>query len=334
MISFIMPIYNTDIYDLKKTIDSVYRKNLEQFEIILVNDGSTDKQIDVYCKEVKCKDEEHIVYIYQKNQGAAVARNRGLESATGDYICFIDADDELLDDFPDDTSLSKFNFDILVFDYYSYDGKDQLFHLGEERELNNEKDDIYSNILLAPGTYNGFMFGAIWAKLFNRSFLQEKNIRFSDRLRKAQDRRFMLEAVNKAENIFYLPYISYRYYSHMNSITHKRNLNMVKYYGYLYEDIKKYIEMNNIDIGHFKYFSYSIVNEALLLTIYHRENDLNFHMRYKIYRELAKRCELKKYLRHIKISQMPTRKGKLRMILFKLDFFVMIDRAYRYLYKA
>lgn len=91
-ISTIIPVYNTSKY-LKKCIDSIINQSIgfNNIELILVNDGSTDdseKIINKYLKKY-----ENIKYIYQENSGQAVARNKGLELASGDYISFIDSDD-------------------------------------------------------------------------------------------------------------------------------------------------------------------------------------------------------------------------------------------------
>ncbi|WP_161945606.1 glycosyltransferase, partial [Streptococcus suis] len=95
--SFIIPIYNTGIEIIEKCICSILGQRINNFEIILVNDGSSDKVIDDFCKELEST-ESGLIYIYQENQGSAVARNKGLDMATGDYIFFVDADDTLVEE--------------------------------------------------------------------------------------------------------------------------------------------------------------------------------------------------------------------------------------------
>lgn len=110
-VSIIVPIYNTAKY-LPKCLDSIINQTHQNLEIILVDDGSTDdskKIADRYTKKDK-----RVKVIHQKNQGQSAARNTGLSKATGDYISFIDADDEikksfiqnLLSTYSDNTSLS------------------------------------------------------------------------------------------------------------------------------------------------------------------------------------------------------------------------------------
>ena len=90
LVSIIVPIYNVEIY-LRKCIDSLINQILTNIEIILVNDGWTDK-IGQICDEYKIKD-NRIKVIHKENGGLSDARNKGLEIAKGEYVAFIDSDD-------------------------------------------------------------------------------------------------------------------------------------------------------------------------------------------------------------------------------------------------
>lgn len=87
--SVVIPLYNKEHY-IEKTLKSVLNQTLQDFEIIVVDDGSSDKSIDVAKSVVSDK----IRIISQDNQGVSVARNTGIENAKGEYIAFLDADDE------------------------------------------------------------------------------------------------------------------------------------------------------------------------------------------------------------------------------------------------
>ena len=88
MISVIIPVYNRE-KTVKKAIDSVLAQTWKDMEIIVIDDGSTDKSAEV----IKSIKDARIKYIYQKNAGACAARNHGLDLATGDIIAFHDSDD-------------------------------------------------------------------------------------------------------------------------------------------------------------------------------------------------------------------------------------------------
>ena len=90
LISIIVPIYNVEKY-LNQCIQSIVKQTYKNLEIILIDDGSTDKSPEL-CDEWATND-KRIKVIHQKNQGAAMAKNQGLESATGELIAFVDSDD-------------------------------------------------------------------------------------------------------------------------------------------------------------------------------------------------------------------------------------------------
>ncbi|WP_010522321.1 glycosyltransferase family 2 protein [Aquimarina agarivorans] len=86
--SIIIPLFNKELY-IKKTLDSVFKQTVQDYEIIIVNDGSTDDSLKL-CKEYNV---DNMLIIDQKNQGAPIARNNGITKAAGKYIAFLDADD-------------------------------------------------------------------------------------------------------------------------------------------------------------------------------------------------------------------------------------------------
>ena len=88
----IIPLYNKG-WKIKRAIDSVLRQNVQDMEIVVVDDGSTDDGADY----VKGYQDTRIRYVYKKNGGVSSARNKGIEEATGEWLIFLDADDELLD---------------------------------------------------------------------------------------------------------------------------------------------------------------------------------------------------------------------------------------------
>ena len=92
LVSVIIPVYNAEKY-IAKCINSLIEQTLQNFEVIVVNDGSTDNTPDIL-KEL-AKEDSRIIVINQSNQKQGAARNRGLEIAKGKYITFVDADDWL-----------------------------------------------------------------------------------------------------------------------------------------------------------------------------------------------------------------------------------------------
>ena len=87
LVSVIIPNYNYGVF-LLEAVESVFAQTYKNIEIIVVDDGSTDHSIDILTPHVS-----HIKLVVQKNSGVSIARNKGLEKATGDYVCFLDSDD-------------------------------------------------------------------------------------------------------------------------------------------------------------------------------------------------------------------------------------------------
>ena len=96
MISVIVPIYNVEKY-LEECLDSIKNQTYSNIEVILVNDGSTDKSKDI-CERY-CKEDTRFKLINQANQGQSVARNNGVAASAGKYIAFVDSDDIIRHDY-------------------------------------------------------------------------------------------------------------------------------------------------------------------------------------------------------------------------------------------
>jgi glycosyltransferase involved in cell wall biosynthesis len=112
--SVVIPLYNK-AYSIQRCIDSVLNQTTKSFEIIIVNDGSTDSSMEIIEENYNnLLDGENFKLITQDNKGVSVARNTGIENSSYDYICFLDADDEWLPSFLETISL-------LVRDYPSAD---------------------------------------------------------------------------------------------------------------------------------------------------------------------------------------------------------------------
>lgn len=92
LISVIIPVYNCEKY-IKKSVQEVLNGQYHNVEIILVNDGSTDRSLEL-CNQLRAQDDRVKVYS-QKNGGPSAARNKGVELAIGEYIIFMDSDDEV-----------------------------------------------------------------------------------------------------------------------------------------------------------------------------------------------------------------------------------------------
>lgn len=261
-VSIIMPVYNGSEY-LEKSILSVINQTLKDIEFICVDDGSEDDSLEVlkdFAGKYDC-----IRVLTQKNQGSGKARNYGMDEAKGEYIGFIDADDE----FVDADSLEKLYNVAVKNDADIVSGN--LKKLTRDRVMldnpNCRENNYYcfdKDCVISPEDY-----GVPWAfykNLYKTSFLNEKDIRFRDLIR-GQDPVFMAEALSKVDKVygvktdFYaymFPIPGKPYYKVNNSL---KKLHYTKHYKDtfdIYEAAGMYRASEKYKPKLIKYFNYSM----------------------------------------------------------------------------
>lgn len=190
-VSIIMPIYNTSKL-LRPQIQSILSQAYTDYELILVDDGSTDDSGDI-CDEFAKKD-ERITVIHKTNAGVDEARNTGMDIARGQYLYFVDSDDELLLDALQtlaDGMENHENVDISIAGYvYSHDGKaDPPFLPVSSRMFSrNELMDE----LMCPKFQS---LGMPWTNLYKASIIKDNHLRFDKRIHTIDDRVFMVSYI-------------------------------------------------------------------------------------------------------------------------------------------
>lgn len=174
--SIILPIYNVEKY-LSACIDSILNQTFNDFEVILVDDGSPDKCPEI-CDDYARKD-ARVKVIHKPNGGQADARNVGLEAARGDYICYIDSDDYLANDGVLQllADITVNNPDIVHYKFKEWFERDG--HIADCRFDYNVPTEgrtlaeIYCDLVDKDAYYN-----SAWSKIIRRSLLIDNNIRF------------------------------------------------------------------------------------------------------------------------------------------------------------
>lgn len=220
-ISIIVPIYNVQNY-LYECLESLVKQDLENIEIILINDGSTDNS-RVIAEQFQ-KQYKNIKLLNKNNEGLAPTRNYGISLASGKYIMFIDSDDMLNKNVLKDiyNSINKNDYDILIFNGKSFtDNKisnDKYFNINQEVNSLTNNDKIKKIISLHSACF----------KLYSMKFIKENNIMFYNENLYGEDVYFWIKCLNKieAERVGYIDkevYLRrYREGSIMTS-NHKKN---------------------------------------------------------------------------------------------------------------
>lgn len=190
IISIIVPVYNTEQY-LNHCIDSILSQTFTDFELLLIDDGSTDKSGDI-CDEYARKD-ERIKVFHKKNGGVSSARNMGLDYVQGEWITFVDADDWIVKDCLN-LDYSLFQEDLIIFSYYhNFETSNNLaFSINQfVAKGKNELNDLYQAFI-----HKGF-FRTVWSKLFKRSLIN--NLRFDESVSIGEDHLFLLNYLCEIE---------------------------------------------------------------------------------------------------------------------------------------
>ena len=205
-LSVIVPVFNAE-RTLDRCMNSVLNQEFASYEIILVDDGSTDSS-GVMCDRY-AQMNEHVVCIHQKNSGVSAARNSGLDRARGEYVMFLDSDDALLPYALDDmfNELTGEDFELGGYAVYS-DGHPSeeicpsasLIYRGGEAGYFFQ-DNIRRNTV---------MLDSCWGKLFRRELIGDQ--RFDESLSYAEDKLFVLEYLSKCKSFLTVSSPVYAYY--------------------------------------------------------------------------------------------------------------------------
>lgn len=206
-ISVIIPIYNAE-YFLRRCIDSILAQTFSDFEILLIDDGSSDASGKI-CDEYAAKD-NRVRAFHKKNSGPSAARNEGLDNATGQYVFFVDADDYLSESHLYNYSLWMENYDIVYQGYRLFDEESNATL--ERKAIDKEGVGVRQtmDVLCEIFVYGG-LFGPTWSKIFRRSYIEEHGMRFDENLRIREDEIFTFEYCKHVKSIKSLETFTYNY---------------------------------------------------------------------------------------------------------------------------
>lgn len=192
-ISIIIPVYNVEKY-LRRCIDSVLKQKNISMEIILVDDGSTDSSSNI-CEEYVAK-YSNTKCIHINNSGPSTAKNIGYDVATGDYVAFIDSDDEIKPEMFSTMlqSAHKNNSDIVCCNYLQVDEEGNLSHI----EYTNKEYVLNQNEALKAILIKDKIYSQCWTKIYRRATLENHHIRNTEGLKTEEDFIFNIQAFAKS----------------------------------------------------------------------------------------------------------------------------------------
>ncbi len=260
LISVIIPVYNVESY-LRECVDSVLNQTYKNFEIILVDDGSTDSSGKI-CDEYARKSDK-VKVTHKKNGGLSSARNCGFSEASGEYVYFLDSDDYISEE-----ALEKFlntavkdESDFVFFDAFSFfDGKKEVLP-----NQNYLRDTCYepakgTDILLSLQKNKDF-HSAVPLLFFKKSFICENRLSFVDGI-VFEDMIYTFQAFCKAEKVSHLnEALYYRRYRKGSIMTSSKNLRHFSSSVRVFCEVLDFSERNVL-------MSYKAVNDYIIRCAY------------------------------------------------------------------
>lgn len=210
-LSIIVPVYNAEAY-LGKCIESIQKQTFDDFELILVDDGSKDSSGSI-C-DVYAQSDSRIKVIHQENKGVSSARNAGLDYSNGEYFAFVDSDD-WVDDciyerlFED---IYKYKADIASCNIWE---NDKISFASNKEEITVELSNEEAMKYLLRGK---LIRGVLWNKVYSRELLQ--GLRFYKDIFVAEDALFNVGIFSKAQIVTYNGNKMYHYVYRKDSAAH------------------------------------------------------------------------------------------------------------------
>lgn len=255
-ISIIIPIYNCQDY-IKKMMKSVLNQSYKNIEVILINDGSTDKSYEE-CKRIK---DSRIVIVNKENGGVSSARNAGINASTGKYITFIDPDDWVEENYIEYMykKILEYNVDIVAVGYYKEkSGK-------SEKMLNFE--DIILESKEALDMSSRYFFSSIWGKLFKKSLINKFKELFDEDLYYSEDTLAYCKLLKVADKVFWTSTPLYHYF--INEKGAMKSKNAEKYFSD-YIARKKIEELVKFDLALYNIAKIKTTKSAVNILLWYK----------------------------------------------------------------
>ena len=307
LVSVIIPFYNSENY-LYDCLQSVRKQTYRNIEIILVDDGSRDGSYEICEKELK-KD-QRIKLFSQENGGVSKARNLGIDNAKGKYICFVDSDDLVMEDFIEKMINFIDKADIVICGFIKLK-EDEKKYILEDRGLLSE-DKVYYN------TMCNNMIGLYSVnKMYKTSIINKYNIRFKENIAVGEDMVFLTTYYHYCKSFFYINEPLYTYKINQTSVM--QGMYTLRKFNYKSLTVLEAID-NILDITKEEsktirnYVSYRVVRSSMWLfiqMIFGNQYDKN------ILKKIKKNCRQNYY----KFLIVKTGKGVEKIVALSLCFF-------------
>lgn len=227
--SLIVPVYNAE-NTIARCVDSIINQSFSDYELILVNDGSQDKSLEL-CEGYERK-YKNIKVINKENGGASSARNAGLDVAQGDYILFADSDDYVEQNYFKKISGAISSSGLTVFTYKVIK-KNRSFIKKVSESLTDDKNDFFTKtreLILSR------LINSPCAKIFDSTIIKKYNLRFNEKMPVAEDFNFCLAYIMKCSYVKVINCAIYNYdTTNDESLIQSRKFGLIDVYPIVFD---------------------------------------------------------------------------------------------------
>lgn len=314
-VSIVIPVYNVEEY-LPKGIASVQNQTLKDIEIILVNDGSADRSLDL-CRKYAEKD-IRIKVIDKPNGGVSTARNAGIEASIGEYIGFIDPDDWVEPEMFENmyNKAVEIKADACMCNYLrNTEGKAVPIPLGINHDLTSREaivNELIAGIISCPGLDSGAapIMGNVWRCLFKRQLINSNNIRFIEGLSFMEDAVFCIQAFSKCGRIAIDEGYYYNYRIMLRSATASYKKDFLKMQRQVYGIIEQVLKSEKLDtvLQERMDIRYVTMDFDLIANEIHKDSPKTYGQKIRSILEICRDQNLKRILSNLDTSGYTFRK--------------------------
>ena len=263
-VSVIVPVYNVEKY-IEKCILSIKNQTLDDFECLIVDDGSKDNSVEIAKKLIE--DDKRFIILTKENGGLSDARNYGLEKAKGEYVCFIDSDDYVDKDLLSLTydKAKEYDSDIVCFDLY-YDFGDGNLKISKGADYNDVSSYIDNKEII-------FNNNSANNKLYKRNFLKNKQF-IKDMW--YEDMAVIPVWIAEANNMSYVDKPLYYYVQREGSISHSANPKLFDIYLAI-NMIKESLKLSSYEVRKLYFHNCLVMTVLRIKEIEDKSTRINYY---------------------------------------------------------
>lgn len=255
MLSIIIPVYNAEKH-IENLLKKLVEQKIDQIEIILIDDGSKDKSLEI-CQEFAIRSDSIRVF-HQENQGASAARNKGIKMAEGEYIVFVDSDDDISNTFVSTlcTLCNENAADIIQLDSYIITSNTSEYR---RVQLPDGKINIstYCNYILEQ------KINTLWDKIYKTEIIKNNQIYFDINMVMGEDLSFTLDVLERAESVYVMHSAIYKYKRNEEGLCSNVSDEYLNDLNTMHKKMEDFIKTKNLNND-----AYDIMQKSMLGSVF------------------------------------------------------------------